>query len=388
MGVFQTILSCILICGGLVYLSVCLVAFYGHFRSHVTIDNNTPSVSVIIAARNEEENIGFLLDDLLNQDYPSEKLEIVVVDDCSDDNTRVVVGEFIAKDKRIHLAETRFSESPYSHKKRAVHEGILSSSGEIIMTTDADCRVQQNWVRGKVKFFAPGVDLVAGDVIVEGGGVLGWLEAVEFTGIQTMAAGLMNDRFPITCNGANLAYRRAAFERVNGFEGIGHMVSGDDDLLMQKIARKQLSHVIYIPGRETAVYSRAVDSPGEFFARRARWASKISRYPSIGAVVLLSFFFVFFTAVPIWFFTALFGVFGFGPLIAGFGMKLAGDILLTFYGVIKIERVKLMLVFPLAEVLHIPYIIGVTLKGFYGSFEWRGRRTTAVSPEYRENVND
>lgn len=47
-----------------------------------------------------------------------------------------------------------------------------------------------------------------------------------------------------------------------------------------------------------------------------------------------------------------------------------------------------MLIFPLAEVLHIPYIIGVTLKGFFGSFEWRGRRTAAVSPECRENVND
>jgi len=388
MDVFQTIMSCILICGGIVYLSTCLFAFFGHFRSHETIENYTPSVSVIIAARNEEENIGFLLDDLLNQDYPTQKLEIVVVDDCSDDNTKCIVKEFIVIDKRVHLTETLFSKSPYSHKKRAVHEGILSSAGEIIMTTDADCRVPPDWVRNKVKFFVPGIDLVAGDVIIEGSRVLGWLEAVELTGIQTMAAGLMNARFPVTCTGANLAYRRAAFERVNGFEGVGHIVSGDDDLLMQKIAHEQPSRVVFISGKKTAAYSRAVDSPGEFFTCRTRWASKISRYPSIGAVVLLSLFFAFFTVVPVWLIAALFGVFGFGPLAWGFGMKLAGDILLTFYGVTKIRRLELMLIFPFAEVLHIPYIIGVTLKGFYGSFEWRGRRTAAVSPEYRESVND
>ncbi len=388
MDFFQALLSYILICGGAVYLLTCLIAFIGLLRSHMTNEGYTPSVSVIIAARNEEENIGFLLGDLLNQDYPPENLEIVVADDCSDDNTASIVKGFSAKDGRVRLAETEFSQSPYSHKKKAVHEGILSSGGEIIMTTDADCRVTNGWVRGMAKFFVPGIDLVAGNVIVKGGGVLGWLEAVESTGIQAMAAGLINARFPITCNGANLAYRRSAFERVGGFEGVGHMVSGDDDLLMQKIAHKEPSRVVFVSGRGTAVYSQAVKNPGELFSRRARWASKISGYPSRGAVILLLLFFAFFTAVPVWLLIALFGVFGFGPLAWGFGMKLAGDILLTSYGVIKIRRSELMLIFPLAEVLHIFYIIVVTLKGFFGSFEWRGRRTAAVSHECGKNVND
>jgi len=382
------ILSLIIIGGGLVYLSTCLIAFSGHFRSHKKLENHTPSISVIIAARNEEKNIGSLLNDLMKQDYPSEKIEIVVVDDCSDDNTRGIVEDFIAHDERIHLTDTQHSQSPYSHKKRAVHEGILSSSGEIIMVTDADCRVQKSWVRNMVGFFVAGVDLVAGDVIVEGGGITGWFEALESTGIQVMAAGLMNTGFPVTCNGANMAYRRTAFYRAGGFEGIGRMVSGDDDLLMQKIAQEQSSRVIFVSGRETAVYSHAAKSPGEFFERRARWASKIFGYPSRGAVFLLSFFFAFFTAIPLWLFLTLSGVFGSGVLFAGFGMKLAGDILLVLFGLIKMRHVKLMLLFPLAEVLHIPYIIVVTLKGFFGSFEWRGRQTKAVSHECGEIIND
>ena len=213
MKIVEIIMSIILVCGGFIYLSACLVAFYGLFRSHKKIKEHTPSVSVIIAARNEGKNIGSLLDDLLNQHYPHDKLEIVVVDDCSNDNTRDVVKDFIAKDKRIHLLETRLSKSQYRYKKRAIHEGILSSNGEIIITTDADCRVSSGWVKGIIKFFKPEVDLVAGYVTVEGGGFLGCLEALELTGIQAMAAGFMNAGFPITCNGANLAYRRSAFER-------------------------------------------------------------------------------------------------------------------------------------------------------------------------------
>ena len=388
MAIFQNLISVVLICGGLVYLSACLFAFSGHFRLRQRDDDFKPFVSVIIAARNEEENIGFLLDDLLVQDYPAEKLEIIVADDCSDDNTRGVVKEYIAKDIRIKLVETQFSKSPYSHKKKAVHEGILSSSGEIIMTTDADCRVTSRWVNNMVRFLTPNVDFVAGDVIVHGGGFLGMLEALEMAGIQSMASGFMNAGFPITCNGANLCYRRTAFERVNGYEGIGHMVSGDDDLLMQKIAHGNPSKVVYISGLKNAIFSDAVKKTSDFFARRARWASKIAYYPSKKANILLSVFFGFFVAILIALIFAVFGVFAFLPLIAALSMKIAGDMLLTVFGVIRMRRLKLMLVFPVAEILHIPYIIAVTLKGYFGSFVWRGRRVTAVSLECGENSGD
>jgi hypothetical protein len=232
-----------------------------------------------------------------------------------------------------------------------------------------------------VCIFTSGIDLAAGEVIVEGEGLLGRLEALELTGIQAMAAGFMNMGFPITCNGANLAYRRSAFLKVNGFEGIGRIVSGDDDLLMQKIARETPSRVIFVTGRKTAVVSKAVDTPGQFVERRVRWASKTVHYPSHMAVLLLSAFFLFFTAVPVgivlWFFGLNWG----GPLVAGIVMKTAGDMLLTLLGTLRVNRVKLMAVFPIAEILHIPYIIGVTLKGVFGSFEWRGRVVKAYSPE-------
>lgn len=378
----------VLIGGGIVYLAACLVAFTGHVRSHKRLENITPSVSVIIAARNEEKTIGKLLGDLLRQDYPADKLELIAVDDCSEDGTKAVIEEFSARDKRVRLVETRLSRSPYTHKKRVVHDGILSSTGEIIMTTDADCRVHHTWIRTMVSYFTPGVELVAGTVVEEAHGLLGIMESLELIGIQAMAAGFMNRRFPLTCNGASLAYRRSAFARVNGFENIGQLVSGDDDLLMQKIARGDPSRVVFAFGRETAVISRPSATLGEFLARRSRWASKISRYPSSGAAALMVVFFTFFTVISAWFVLAVAGLAGFGIFAVGYGLKTAGDLLLTAYGAVRMKRAKYLLVFPLAEVLHVPYILGVTLRGYFGSFEWRGRRTAAFSTETGERTHD
>ncbi|MCE5250637.1 hypothetical protein LLG96_10510, partial [bacterium] len=200
-------------------------------------------------------------------------------------------------------------------------------------------------------------------------------------GIQIMAAGLMNARFPVTCNGANLAYRRAAFERVGGFEGVGDVISGDDDLLMQKIARGRAAGVRFVTGIETAVRTGAAGSLGEFLGKRARWASKIGRYPSVSAVALMAAFFAFFAAIPIWLGLAAAHRVAFFPLAVIYGLKTICDLVLAGYGVYKIGKLRLMLMFPLAEILHVPYIIFVSVKGLFGSFEWRGRRTGAVSVE-------
>ncbi len=379
----DTALSIILVVGGTVYLAICLVALRGLFRSPLPsrrTDGRTPRVSVIVAARNEQANIGNLLDDLLAQDYPAERMEVIAVDDCSEDNTQGIIASRVCRDRRVRYSDTRNSHSPYSHKKRAVHEGILSSEGDIILTIDADCRVSSSWIRGITSHFTDTVDLVAGRVVVEGQTLIGKFEALEFTGIQSMAAGLMNAGFPITCNGANLAYRRSAFQRVDGFGESGRMVSGDDDLLMQRIAGGNPQRVVFATGSETAVYVPDSGSVREFLSKRTRWASKIGAYPSKSALFLLGSIFFFFIAAP----SALvalcagrpLGI----PLLIGYGMKMTGDLSLTAAALRSEGRLALLALFLPAEIVHVPYIIAVTLRGFFGTFEWHGRRTGACSP--------
>jgi len=385
--VVTRLIAYLLVGGAAVYLAVCAAAFVGLLRRRGRRSDALPTVSVIIAARNEERNIGAVLDDLLAQTYPADRFDIIVVDDCSEDGTAAVAGEYAARCGRISLRETVSSKSPYSHKKKAVHEGIMGSDGEIVMTVDADCRVPRNWIEDMVSYFLPGVDLVAGEILVEGGGLMGWLESLEFTGIQMMSAGLMNAGFPMTCNGANLAYRRSAFERVGGYDGIGRVVSGDDDMLMQKISRDDPTTVVYVTGIATAVRVEAKHTLREFIVQRTRWASKIATYPSRKAVALLAVFFLFFTAVVGWAGAALIGLVSWKPLAAAFAMKVAGDLLMCGYGELRNGRSGLLLLMPLAELVHVPYILFVTVRGYFGAFEWRGRRVRAVDGDL-ETVSD
>ena len=387
MEIFEAVLPLFLLGGGVIYLAACLLAFMGLNKRAGSVVKETPFVSVIVAARNESVNVGLLLEDLLKQDYPSDRYEMVAVDDCSEDTTGAIIQGYADKDPRVIPAETHFSLSPYHHKKKAVHEGILKSRGEIIMTVDADCRVPHGWIGGIVGRFDSERELAAGEVIIEGRGVLAMLESLEFTGIQAMAAGCMNMGFPLTCNGANLAYRRSAFERVKGFEGVGGLVSGDDDLLMQKIALGGPERVVFVTGKDTAVRVGAVKSVREFFSKRTRWASKIRAYPSGAAILFLAAVFSFFCAAPLGILFWMAGFMGGASLATGLGMKIAGDFLLAGHGALKAGKPKLLLIFPLAEIFHIPYILFVTVKGYFGTFEWRGRKTGAFT-ENREQMID
>jgi cellulose synthase/poly-beta-1,6-N-acetylglucosamine synthase-like glycosyltransferase len=358
-------------------MTACLAALYGLSRRKDSSAVNTPSVSVIVAVRNGEDTIGRLIEDLLAQDYTAEKFDIWAVDDGSTDTTAETASSYAVRDSRVHVIPSS-SISPYTHKKRAVHTGILASSGEIVMTVDADCRVGSSWIRGMAGYFHEGVELVAGEIVVEGGGLMAALEILEFTGIQAMSAGLMNAGFPATCNGANLAYRRAAFERVNGYEGVGKVVSGDDDLLMQKIAKGRSSAVVYATGHDTAVHVGANPSLSAFINQRIRWASKIGTYPSRSTVLMLSVFYVFFAALLVWTSLAAAGYACWRPLLLTLSMKIAGDCVLVAFGLAKRRSLRLLALFPLAELLHVPYILYVTPRGFFGRFHWRGRRVGAA----------
>ena len=378
----------LLIGGGTVYLAACLAAFAGLFRRRDRDRSARPFVSVIVPARNAAATLDATLEDLIAQDYPSGRCQIIVVDDCSEDATRVIAEARAAACPRLTLIETRCSTAPYLYKKRAVFEGIRASRGEIIATVDADCRIPSCWLSTMASHMTDDVELAAGLVLVEGGGLMGRIEALEFGGIQAMAAGLMNAGLPVTCNGANLLYRRDAFERVRGFEGIGALVSGDDDLLMQKMADDGPRAVRFVTARAAAV--RVAANPGvrSFLRQRSRWASKIAFYPSRRAVVMLAVFFGFFALILLWFAGVLTGALSLTPLIVAVTCKLAGDILLAGYGALIAGRPWLTILVPFAEVLHVPYILAVTVRGRWARFGWRGRTAAAVTLEYGEGGGD
>lgn len=115
------------------------------FRQHLSSKKRTSAgsfVSVLIPARNEEENIGILLNDIINLDY--ENLEILVFNDQSTDKTESIVNEFIAKDKRIRIINSNELPAGWLGKNFACHSLAQAASGDYYLFLDADVRIKNS----------------------------------------------------------------------------------------------------------------------------------------------------------------------------------------------------------------------------------------------------
>ena len=197
-------------------------------------------VSVVVAARNEENNIESLLNDMINQTYSTELYEIIIVNDGSEDNTGTIIDRYVEKYNLIKHIRAKLNDNQgLTGKKNALNQGIQRSNGEIILTTDADCRVKKTWIESMVSYFTKDVGMVVGFSQFANGeeqcSILEQLQAIDFLSLMAATQGAININCPLAASGQNLAYRKSVFEQVNGFQKIKHRVSGDDVLLLQLI---------------------------------------------------------------------------------------------------------------------------------------------------------
>src|SRR5690606_20583511 len=219
------------------YLYFLLRIYYGLKKLKKQVASSIPAefVAIIVPFRNEAENILNCYSSLVNQDYPDNKYEIIFVDDFSDDNSFTLLKEAI-KHNNVRLLSVPEDYSINAHKKRAVRFGIENSSGNIIVTTDADCVHKNKWLRTLLSFLDNETGFVSGPVEFEkGDGIFAQLQKLEFSGLVITGAGLIGNGNPTICNAANIAYRKDAYNQVNGFTYQMNLSSGDDELLMQKI---------------------------------------------------------------------------------------------------------------------------------------------------------
>ncbi|WP_373331347.1 glycosyltransferase [Salmonirosea aquatica] len=200
-----------------------------------------PRISVIIPVRNEASHIGTLLKDLNHQSYDPNLFEVWVVDDESSDKTAYIVETF-AKNSliRLQLITAPASTLPSSPKKRAIQAAISRATGDLIVTTDGDCRVGPDWLATLAYSYQSGqAKLLSGPVTFTSERTLAdHLQTVEFSSLIGSGAAAIAAGTPTLCNGANLAYEKKAFEEVGGFAGNEHLASGDDEFLMHKIAAR------------------------------------------------------------------------------------------------------------------------------------------------------
>jgi len=235
--------------------------------------NATPGISIVVAVRNEEENIQTLLHDLSAIVYPAGKFEVIIVNDHSTDATTEKVKARIG-----NLSRARLLELPEGKKgkKEALRLGIEQAQFEIIATTDADCRFSKNWLTCLSLYFEQGeTKMVVGAVkLTADNSFFSRLQVTEFASLVGSTAAAIGLGHPILCNGANLAFQKSAFNEVQGYDGNLQIASGDDEFLMRKIMHHYPGGIKFLNYYEAVVSSHAQTTIQGFFHQRLRWAGK------------------------------------------------------------------------------------------------------------------
>ena len=351
--------------------------------------SDLPFVSVIVPARDEEAAIGACLDAIFAGTYPEDRFEVIIADDLSEDRTAAIVRRtmarvnapvaagFEAEDEppRLRLVQMpENAERTRAHKKRAIEKAIGLARGAIILTTDADCTVPPGWIGSMAACFDEETALVSGPVLYPTGGLAADVMALEFLGLVAVGAGAIGIGRPNLCNGANVAYRKAVFDALGGFSGIDHLTSGDDELLMQKIAYTTDWQVRFCTAPEAAVQTEAPGSFRAFFEQRRRWASKGAHYPHPALVALVVSIYAFYVGLLGGLLALPFAPALAAPVLGAFALKVLPEAALLGPASRHFGRGRLMAYFLPAQLLHLPYVVAMGAAGALGGYEWKGRR--------------
>lgn len=332
-------------------------------------------ISVIIPFRNEAENILKSIESIENQDYPRDKFEVIYIDDNSTDNSYELADQ---NNKKADIKIMRLpDEIPFKgNKKRAIDYGIEQSIGDIIVTTDADCIHQKSWLRRLSDCFDSDTGFVSAPVeLIYTPGIFSAVQQIEFKGLVLAGAGLIGSGNPVICNGANIAYKKSAFQKAGGFRDNLNLSSGDDEFLMRKISDLPGYEVKFCKNKDAAVFTKPEKGINGFFNQRTRWASKITRYEDKSLILNLFLIFLFYLLLIIQAVLAVTGhSFFLFLLLLSFLIKFTLEFLIIKKGENLFFNKNGVLIFLIAELVHIPYIIITSAAGTFGKFTWKGRR--------------
>ncbi len=331
-------------------------------------------VSLLIPFRNESENILKSLESIENQSYPKDKFEVIYIDDSSTDDSLSKLTN-ANKSSNIKVISLPDDFLPNAHKKRAVRFGIENCKGEIIVTTDADCVHQKEWLETMLSYYDENTGFISGPVEFEKGNTLfDKIQRIEFAGLILAGAGLIGINKPTICNAANSSYRKSSYKSVNGFDDNLHLASGDDEILMQKIWRKGKDKIKFCMNRKAIVLSASNKTFSQFYQQRKRWASKglfyINKFLILKLVLIFLFYFGLIVQLILGFVvTSIFLI----TFLISFFIKIILEYAVLKKGVKLLFDKDLLKPFLISEFLHIPYIVLFSIAGAFGKFKWKDR---------------
>lgn len=339
-----------------------------------------PSVSftVIIPARNEEDQINACLQTVLAQNYPQHLFEVIVADDYSTDSTAGIIQSLQKQFSNLYLLQLEKvlpQKQLNSYKKKAIELAIQQAKGDWIVTTDADCTVTKDWLLNFDNFIKKrnAVFVAAPVKFINTGSFVSIFQCLDFMSLQGITAASVHNNFHSMCNGANLAYNKEVFYEVGGFKGIDNIASGDDMLLMHKIYVRYKKQVHYLFSQKSIVQTPPMETWKGFINQRIRWASKADKFDDKRILAVLFFIYFFnlsFLILPIM-------AFWFKNVPLYWLAMVAAKTLIELRFMVPVARFfneeKLLWWFPLMQPFHILYTIIAGWLGKFGKYTWKGR---------------
>ncbi|RPI17659.1 MAG: glycosyltransferase [Ignavibacteriae bacterium] len=228
------------------------------------------SVSVIVAAKNEEACIGECIKSLLKLDYPQDKLQIVLVNDRSTDRTGEIMCDYTEKHKVLKYIEIKELKGKLKGKTNALAYAIKQSTGELIFTTDADIEVKSSWVKEMVKYYNDNTGLVSSYSIIKPRSFFWGIQAFDWIYLLTIGSGADGINNQISCLGNNMSYKRKAYDEIGGYENIKFSVT-EDFMLLQTIKNKTKWKTRFPVNFDTVNYTLACKNIKELYGQKKRW---------------------------------------------------------------------------------------------------------------------
>jgi len=369
--------SCLL---GVCYVFVVAAFAVGWIKTPVFKESGVMphrTVSVVVPARDEEDNIRNSLTDILSQNYPKQLYEIIFVDDNSTDSTLQIVEEVKAEhpDTSIRIIRLKEEKGFIAYKKRAIDEAVKIATGELIFSTDADCRMNKQWMASIVDYFERNnSEMIIAPVCFYGNDAFfGKLQILEFLSLIGVSGGAAYFNKAMMCNGANLVYKKTTYFGVGGYKKYYDSCSGDDVFLMHEVKKNHSNRIGYIKSLDATVFTKPEETIRGFYFQKKRWASKARKYSDVTtfaiAVIILTFNFAVLAD-----FVA--GIFNRQLLLLSIVLiivKAITDFIFLYHVTSFFKRRDLLWIFIPAELLYYFYVSFIGIIANFGKINWKGR---------------
>lgn len=327
-----------------------------------------PFISVVVPARNEEQNIERCVRSLMQSIYPRERFEVVIVNDRSTDRTHEILSALGEQFSNliIHNTVDERSNTNLQGKPRAVHQGIMRSQGEFVLMTDADCAVPQTWISAIAHTFQnPRIGLIASYTLASGTRFFDLLQMLEWLMNNTMASAGVGLGQPLGCFGNNLSVRRSVYDELGGYPKIRFSVT--EDLALLQAVTNANYEARYICAYETKIDTLPCPDVGAFIKQHHRWVNggKSLGWRGVGFVV---------SSVAMWLgLVAALATASWSLLAVLLLVRIVADMILTYPAFAELRMTAKVVLMPLAEPFFLLVELMTPFLGLKSSVEWKGQ---------------